>query len=152
MPERDNKPLVDRLLEHDRVIIEASLTLANGNFFQPTGFPDIGACVFVDKAGRRRCLVESEQSMANRLEAVCMQPPGTWRAPFADKLPILRGSDASGGLLATNLTEPHRLSSSYVLEGTHGNGSKLQHVLRDRLGVSTDGKRWPLDKRSEPGS
>lgn len=149
MPERDNKPLVDRLLEHDRVIIEASLTLANGNFFQPTGFPDIGACVFVDKAGRRRCLVESEQSMANRLEAVCMQPPGTWRAPFAGKLPILRVSDASGGLLATNLTEPHRLSSSYVLEGTLGNGSKLQDVLRDRLGVSTDGKRWPLDKRSE---
>lgn len=149
MPEHDNKPLVDRLLEHDRVIIEASLTLANGNFFQPTGFPDIGACVFVDMAGRRRCLVESEQSMANRLEAVCMQPPGTWRAPFAGKLPILRVSDASGGLLATNLTEPHRLSSSYVLEGTLGNGSKLQDVLRDRLGVSTDGKRWPLDKRSE---
>lgn len=149
MPEHDNKPLVDRLLEHDRVIIEASLTLANGNFFQPTGFPDIGACVFVDKDGRRRCLVESEQSMANRLEAVCMQPPGTWRAPFAGKLPILRVSDASGGLLATNLTEPHRLSSSYVLEGTLGNGSKLQDVLRDRLGVSTDGKRWPLDKRSE---
>ncbi len=149
MPEHDNKPLVDRLLEHDRVIIEASLTLANGNFFQPTGFPDIGACVFVDKTGRRRCLVESEQSMANRLEAVCMQPPGTWRAPFAGKLPILRVSDASGGLLATNLTEPHRLSSSYVLEGTLGNGSKLQDVLRDRLGVSTDGKRWPLDKRSE---
>jgi CRISPR-associated protein Csb1 len=149
MPEHDNKPLVDRLLEHDRVIIEASLTLVNGNFFQPTGFPDIGACVFVDKAGRRRCLVESEQSMANRLEAVCMQPPGTWRAPFAGKLPILRVSDASGGLLATNLTEPHRLSSSYVLEGTLGNGSKLQDVLRDRLGVSSDGKRWPLDKRSE---
>jgi CRISPR-associated protein Csb1 len=149
MPEHDNKPLVDRLLEHDRVIIEASLTLANGNFFQPTGFPDIGACVFVDKAGRRRCLVESEQSMANRLEAVCMQPPGTWRAPFAGKLPILRVSDASGALLATNLTEPHRVSSSYVLEGTLGNGSRLQDVLRDRLGVSTDGKRWPLDKRAE---
>lgn len=149
MSKHDNRPLVDRLLEHDRVIIVASLTLANGNFFQPTGFPDIGACVFVDQDGRRRCLVESEQSMANRLEAVCMQPPGTWRAPFAGKLPILRVSDASGGLLATNLTEPHRLSSSYVLEGTLGNGSKLQDVLRDRLGVSSDGKRWPLDKRSE---
>ncbi len=149
MPAYDDKPLVDRLLEHDRVVIEASLKLATGNFFQPTGFPDIGACVFVDKDGRRRCLVESEQSMANRLEAVCMQPPGTWRAPFAGKLPILRVSDASGGLLATNLTEPHRLSSSYVLEGTLGNGTKLQDVLRDRLGVSTDGKRWPLEKRSE---
>lgn len=149
MPEHDNKPLVDRLLKHDRVIIEASLELASGSYFQPTGFPDIGACIFVDKAGRRRCLVESEQSMANRLEAVCMQPPGTWRAPFAGKLPILRVVDASGELLATNLTEPHRLSSSYVLEGTLGNGSKLQDVLRERLGVSTDGKRWPLDKRSE---
>lgn len=144
----DNKTLVDEFLRHDRVVIEASLELANGSFFQPTGFPDIDACVFVDKDGRRRCLVESEQSMANRLEAVCMQAPGTWRPPFEKKLPVIRIVDGNGDLLGTNLTEPHRLSSTYVLEGTRDGNSNLQEILREKLGVSTDGKRWPLDKRA----
>lgn len=153
MRDENSKTLVDELLQHDRVIVEASLELANGSFFQPTGFPDIGACVFIDKDGQRRCLVESEQSLANRLEAVCMQAPGTWRAPFDNKLPVIRVVDGSGNLLATNLTEPHRLSSSYILEGTlvDGNGTKstLQEILREKFGVSPDGKRWPLDKRAE---
>jgi CRISPR-associated protein Csb1 len=156
MPNEPNTTLVDKFLEQDRVVIDASMELTNGSFFQPTGFPDIGACVFVDKEGRRRCLVESEQSLTNRLEAVCMQAPGTWRAPFDGKLPVVHVSDVSGSLLATNLTEPHRLSSSYVLEGTldgdgnkEKNGNRLQDVLRAHLGVSEDGKRWPLDKRAE---
>lgn len=153
MPSEQNNTLVDELFKQDRVVIDASLELANGSFFQPTGFPDIGACIFVDKDGRRRCLVESEQSLTNRLEAVCMQAPGTWRAPFDGKLPVIRVSDGSGSLLATNLTEPHRLSSSYVLEGTlNGHGKKLQDVLREQLGVSADGKRWPLDKRAKLSS
>ena len=37
--------LVDELLDQDRVLITAELHLANGSFFQPTGFPDIGACM-----------------------------------------------------------------------------------------------------------
>lgn len=142
--------LVDEFFKHDRVVIEASLELANGSFFQPTGFPDIDACIFVDKDGNRRCLVESEQSMANRLEAVCMKEPGIWCAPFDGKLPIIRILDGSGSLLGTNLTEPHRLSSSYILEGTlDDGGGTLQERLRERLGISPDGIRWPLDKRSE---
>lgn len=149
MPDENNGTLVDKLLQHDRVVIEASLELANGSFFQPTGFPDIGACVFVDRDGQRRCLVESEQSLTNRLEAVCMQPPGKWRAPFGGKLPLVSVLDRSGTLLATNLTEPHRLSSSYVLEGTLENGEKLQDVLRTKLGVSEDGNHWPLGRRAE---
>jgi CRISPR-associated protein Csb1 len=161
MPD-DDKTLIDQFLKHDRVVIEASLELANGSFFQPTGFPDIGACVFIDKDGRRRCLVESEQSMANRLEAVCMQPPGTWRAPFNGKLPIIRVIDGPGSLLATNLTEPHRVSSSYVLEGTlvgdkdkdkdKDTNTTLQEVLQEQLGISKNGKRWPLDKRAKLNS
>lgn len=148
MPEQNTETnLIDEFLKHDRVLIEATLELANGSFFQPTGFPDIGACVFVDQDGRRRCLVESEQSMANRLEAVCMQAPGTWRAPFATKLPLIRVVDGDGSLLGTNLTEPHRLSSSYFLEGTLDGNSTLQEILRAKLGVSADGRRWPLDKR-----
>ncbi len=146
MPDRN---LVDVLLEQDRVLIDADLQLANGSFFQPTGFPDIGACVYTDGAGKRRCLVESEQSMANRLEAVCMKAPGVWREPFAGQLPVVRVERKGGGLLATNLTEPHRVASSYVLEGVV-NGPKritLQEELKKHLGI--DGKTWPLDGREK---
>lgn len=150
MPENS---FVDELLQQDRVLISAELHLANGSFFQPTGFPDIGACVYTDGAGQRRCLVESEQSMANRLEAVCMKAPGVWREPLAGKLPVVCvRSKQDGPLIATNLTEPHRVASSYVLEGTINGtnsqkGSKLQEKLKEQIGLDDKTKAWPLDKR-----
>lgn len=146
--------LVDKLLRQDRVLISAELHVGNGSFFQPTGFPDIGACVYTDGAGRRRCLVESEQSMANRLEAVCMQTPGVWRKPLDGRLPVIRVQDKKKRLLATNLTEPHRIASSYVLEGdldgakpAKNDRTTLQKKLEERLGI--DGKIWPLDGREK---
>ena len=138
--------LVDELLRQDRVLISADLHLANGSFFQPTGFPDIGACVYTDGAGQRRCLVESEQSMANRLEAVCMKAPGVWREPLADKLPVIRVQGKNNRLLATNLTEAHRVASSYVLEGAVKK-TTLQKKLEKHLGI--EGKTWPLDRREK---
>ena len=138
--------LVDELLGQDRVLISAELHLANGSFFQPTGFPDIGACVYTDGAGKTRCLVESEQSMANRLEAVCMKAPGVWREPLAGKLPVIRVANKKKRLLATNLTEPHRVASSYVLESSV-NGTTLQDKLKEHLGLYD--KTWLLDGREK---
>ena len=152
--------LIDEFLCQDRVLISAELHLANGSFFQPTGFPDIGACVYTDGKGKRRCLVESEQSMANRLEAVCMKTPGVWREPLTSKLPVIRVNDSNKRLLATNLTEPHRVASSYVLEGViNGEAPEkdgeapeedeekptLQKKLEKHLGL--DNNIWPLDRR-----
>ncbi len=143
-----DKNLVDELLLQDRVLISAELHLANGSFFQPTGFPDIGACVYTDGAGQRRCLVESEQSMANRLEAVCMKAPGVWREPLADKLPVIRVQGTNNRLLATNLTEAHRVASSYVLASAingAANSTTLQEKIQEHLGL--EGEIWPLDRR-----
>src|SRR5207253_6245313 len=39
--------------------------------FQPTGFPDLGAATYDGPEGKKMLLVESAQSMANRLEGVC---------------------------------------------------------------------------------
>lgn len=141
--------LIDEMFKHDRVLLEAGLEIANGGFLQPTGFPDIGACLYVDGKGERRCVVESEQSMANRLEAVSMEAPGVWRAPLADKLPLVRVKDSkTKRLLATNVTEAHRIASSYVLEGSLVDGTKgdtLGARIEKRLGIG-DGP-WPLDGR-----
>src|ERR1022692_2190773 len=138
--------ILEQMYSRDRVIITANLTLANGAFLQPTGFPDIGPCIYTDSNGKRRCLVESEQSMANRLEAVCMKSPGYWVKDLKD-LPVIEVRDANNLLLATNLTEPHRIASSYVMEGKL-NGSDVKTMLTGKLGLYGDnGANWPLDKR-----
>lgn len=137
--------ILDQMYSKDRAIITAQLTLANGHFLQPTGFPDIGSCIYTDADGNKRCLVESEQSMANRLEAVCMKSPGYWVDDLAG-LPVIEVRDAKGSLLATNLTEPHRLASSYVLEGS-SNGKDIKAKLAEKLGLGDGGASWPLDKR-----
>lgn len=83
--------------------------------------------------------------MANRLEAVCMKPPGYWVKEL-DELPVIEVSDANGLLLATNLTEPHRLASSYVLEGKL-DGTDVKSKLASKLALGDGGASWPLDKR-----
>ncbi len=160
-----SKTLIDNFFAEDRVVITAELEPTTGNFIQPTGFPDIGACVYVGPDGRRHCLVESEQSMSNRLEAVCMEAGGGWRVPLAGKLPIIKVMDKDDNLVATNLTEPHRIASSYILEGTWkikaANGDakadqnsykpdSLEKILGNKLGLADKKqKTWALDKRSD---
>src|SRR5438067_1120536 len=63
------------LRDAPRVLIEADLKPVAGTRIQPTGFPDLGPAVY-DAPGDNggtvpTLLVESAQSMANRLEAVC---------------------------------------------------------------------------------
>ena len=58
-----------------RILIEAALKPVAGTRIQPTGFPDLGPATYDAPDGRGgivpTLLVESAQSMANRLEAVC---------------------------------------------------------------------------------
>jgi CRISPR-associated protein Csb1 len=136
---------LDQMFEKDRVIITAQLNLANGSFLQPTGFPDIGSCIYTDADGKRRCLIESEQSMANRLEAVCMQAPGYWVDELSH-FPVIKVQDANRALLTTNLTDSHRIASSYVLE-SEMNGSDVKTKFTEKLGLTDGGSSWPLDKR-----
>nr|WP_256360918.1 type I-U CRISPR-associated RAMP protein Csb1/Cas7u [Methylomonas koyamae] len=58
-----------------RLLIEAELQPLQGARFQPTGFPDLGAAVYDGPNGNRLLLVESAQSMANRMETVCWDAP-----------------------------------------------------------------------------
>lgn len=140
--------LLDTLYGTEWVLITARLELTNGRFLQPTGFPDIGACIYRDKDGKRWCLVESEQSMANRLEAVCMRDPGVW-VDDLKHLPVVAVYDANDALLTTNLCEPHRVASSYVLEGKTDSRKTLKDVFKEALGLVDGGNSWPMGKRVE---
>ena len=65
----------DALKDQPRLLLKAKLQPVQGSRFQPTGFPDLGAATFDapngDNGSKKMLLVESAQSMANRLEAVC---------------------------------------------------------------------------------
>mgnify|MGYP001555964026 FL=1 len=58
------------LKDAPRLLVEAKLKPLQGTRFQPTGFPNLGAATYQGPGGVDMLLVESAQSMANRLESV----------------------------------------------------------------------------------
>lgn len=116
-----------------RLLIEAELKPVQGNRFQPTGFPDLGAANYKRPDGTQMLLVESAQSMANRLEEVC------WNKANDEIIPSLKGLshvvvDLGNGMKTSSIQEAHRLSSYYLIERTH-----LKDILKQQIGSSLDG-------------
>ncbi len=104
------------LPESSRLLIEVALQPAQGSRFQPTGFPDLGAAEYKLSDGTSNVLVESAQSIANRLEASCWDASkDTLAAPLLG-LPYVEATDASGRRLTTSLTEAHRINSPYFMD------------------------------------
>ncbi|MCW5889576.1 MAG: type I-U CRISPR-associated protein Cas7 [bacterium] len=100
-----------------RLLLEADLRPLQGTRFQPTGFPDLGPATYEDADGRRMLLLESAQSVANRLETVCWDAVADdWLAPLRG-LPLVKVVDEAGKPLTNSVLEAHRLNSPYILEG-----------------------------------
>lgn len=100
-----------------RLLLQARLAPLQGTRFQPTGFPEIGAARYDGPDGTPMLLVESAQSMANRLETVCWDPlSDDWVQPLKG-LSVLRVRDKDGKPLTNSVQEAHRINSPYILEG-----------------------------------
>lgn len=100
-----------------RLLIEAELEPLQGTRFQPTGFPNLGPALYDAPGGVRMLLVESAQSMANRLEKVCWdEAADDWIEPLRD-LPLVKVVNGRGEPLTNSVLEAHRLNSPYILEG-----------------------------------
>jgi len=110
-----------------RVVIEADLRPLIGSRIQPTGFPNLGAAEFLEPSGSRYLLVESAQSIANRLEAV------TWDDEAGDLVSPLRGlpfvRTSVNGVETDSIREAHRLNSPYL----YG----IWEDLKKRAGIAT---------------
>src|SRR5690606_14044406 len=123
-----------------RVLFSVQLKPVQGTRFQPTGFPDLGAAVY--QAGETtHLLVESPQSMANRLEAVC------WDDSTNDLRPPLKGLsyirvEQDGEYLTSSITEAHRINSPYILESKD---RTFFDLLRDDVARLAEG---PIDRRA----
>jgi CRISPR-associated protein Csb1 len=106
--------LPDRAKSTARILLEYSLKPTQGERFQPTGFPSLGAAEFQTSKGTS-LLVESAQSVANRLEAV------TWDDARMDLVEVLDGlpyvATFVDGRATDSIREAHRLNSSYLVQG-----------------------------------
>lgn len=97
-----------------RLLLRARLKPLQGTRFQPTGFPEIGAAQYEGPDGAPTLLVESAQSMANRMEAVCWDKAADdWVAPLKG-LPVIKVKDKAGRPLTNSVLEAHRINSEYI--------------------------------------
>ena len=129
---------LNALTNAPRLLIEADLKPIQGSRFQPTGFPDLGAAEYPAPDGNgRMLLVESAQSMANRLEAVCWDDASEdWVGPLQG-LPYVRVQNSNGETLTTSVLEAHRLNSPYILEGKD---TTVLNMLKDELAGMEQGR------------
>ena len=107
-----------KLKEAPRLLMEATLKPLQGHRFQPTGFADLGPARYTLPDGTEMLLIESAQSVANRLEATC------WDQAADDLIESLRGlpyirvkNSETDGALTNSVLEAHRINSPYILEG-----------------------------------
>ena len=126
------------IYNEDRLLMEVGLTPLQGDRFQPTGFPELGAANYQRPDGTEMILIESAQSMANRLEVVC------WDDEKNDLVKELAGISyikilKDDKFLTSSILEAHRINSPYILES--GDTSFLDK-LREEVGVMEEG---PVD-------
>jgi CRISPR-associated protein Csb1 len=127
-----------------RLLVEAELKVATGGGgrFQPTGFPDLGPALYRGADGANWLIVESPQSMANRLERVCWvdgdgdtDRVGRYN-DACQGIPYVQATDSDNKPLTASTLEAHRLSSPYIWDTqpfTDPDDSSKQIGLADYL-------------------
>lgn len=124
-----------------RLLFSVPLRPLQGSRFQPTGFPSLGAATYQVPSGTA-LLVESAQSMANRLEAVCWDGPNEAPVAALEGLSFVRVNRPDGSFLTSTMLEAHRLNSPYLLEGKKNR--EFFDVLKNALGDLDAG---PINRR-----
>lgn len=115
-----------------RILFAIPLRPVQGHRFQPTGFPSLGAATYQTREGD--CLlVESAQSMANRLEEVCWDRAHDRPVAALDGLSHVRIQRPDGTFLTDTMLEAHRLNSPYLLEG------KKNQAFKEKLKAALGG-------------
>ena len=127
------------LKDASRILFRIPLRPIQGSRFQPTGFPALGAATF-QCGSDTKLLVESAQSMANRLELTI------WDIDRQDVIQDLEGLShvrvtRNGRLLTDTILESHRINSPYVLEGKD---KSFLDLLKSEVGVAETG---PIDRK-----
>ena len=108
-----------KLNDQPRLLMEAKLEPIQGRRFQPTGFPDLGAAVYdapgANGGSSQMILVESAQSVANRLEEVCWDEASDSPHSALAGMPYVNVALWDSGDTTNSLLEAHRLNSPYIM-------------------------------------
>jgi len=131
----DLKPLD----QANRLLFRVPLRPVQGDRFQPTGFPSLGAATYQTKDGQK-LLVESAQSMANRMETACWDPARNGPVKALDGISHVTVT-RKRKFLTDSMLEAHRINSPYLLEGKD---RKFFEDLRTELGGLEEG---PIDRK-----
>ena len=102
------------LASQPRLLLEVPLKPLQGSRFQPTGFPDLGAATY-EHNQESMLLVESAQSMANRLESVCWDEASDDLVVSLQGLPYVK-SVLPDGTTTSSILEAHRINSPYIVK------------------------------------
>jgi len=100
-----------------RILMEAELKPLQGDRFQPTGFAGLGAARYTLPDGKEMLLVESAQSVANRMELACWDDAKEDLIPELRGMPYIRVNKTDGTHFTNSILEAHRINSPYILEG-----------------------------------
>lgn len=143
--------MTDSLSDAPRLALKAKLAPTVGSSFQPTGFPDLGAAEFKrpgPDGSQSAVLVESVQSMANRLEETTWDAAQQQPVAALSGLPYIEVRDKDGRFLTSSRLEPHRLAGSYIRSGKV-DGKSGDEWLVDQVGAEAG---RPTDWRSLYGA
>jgi CRISPR-associated protein Csb1 len=131
---------LESLKTENRILFATKLKPVLGDRFQPTGFPSLGAAEYQTSAGRK-LLVESAQSMANRLETTCWDT--ATNTPVGDLDGISHVTvTRDGQFLTDSMLESHRINSPYLLECK--SDKSFIELLKTELGGLDVG---PIDRK-----
>lgn len=111
------------LEQSPRLLAEARLRPLQGHRFQPTGFADLGPACYTLPDGTEMLLVESTQSVANRMELACWDQAADDLIAELRGLPYVRVDCGDYGKTNT-INEFHRLNSPYIWAGAETDSAK----------------------------
>lgn len=105
------------LRNESRLLMEVALKPLQGERFQPTGFPDLGPARYTTPDGIEMLLVESSQSVANRMELACWDETKDDLIEGLEGLPYIK-LFKDGVHLTNSILEAHRINSEYIMKGS----------------------------------
>ncbi len=121
-----------------RLLFDVPLQPLQGTRFQPTGFPDLGAATY--QAGDTDCLlVESAQSMANRLELQIWDEGKQELKECCKGVSYVR-VEKENAFLTASVLEPHRINSGYIKNSKED----LHALLTKEMDVQD---KLPIDRK-----
>lgn len=132
---------LESLNQKTRLLFDIPLKPVQGERFQPTGFPNLGAATFSTTKGQ--CLlVESAQSMANRLEMTIWDEGKGALVEEVRGLSYVTVVDGKGKFLTSTMIEAHRLNSVYI---EMSNDGKFKEELTKACNYD---EKSPIDRQA----